>query len=41
MSDLTIILFTIGLLLLSVGLTLKWQERRGRAELAPPGSSEE
>lgn len=28
MSDLTIILFTIGLMLLSVGLVLRRQERR-------------
>ena len=28
MSDLTIILFTISLVLLSVGLTMKWQDAR-------------
>ena len=30
MSDLTIILFTISLMLLSAGATMKWQERQER-----------
>ena len=41
MSDVTIILAAISMVLLSVGLTLKWQNRREAVELAPPASSDE
>ncbi|WP_375392205.1 hypothetical protein [uncultured Sphingomonas sp.] len=35
MSNLTIMLFTISLVLLSTGLTVKWQERRADRDADP------